>query len=279
MTAAGTDGRTEILIRWIFKIIADNIRYLPQTIAIARGDLKRQHNSSDLGFFWAVMKPLMYLLMFYFAISLGFKNAKNIDGSYCPYFIWLAAGIVQWQFISGLLVGGANSFYRRRTLIKHTKFPLLTAPMISICSKIKVYFITILILMALALAMGVKPSIYWLQIPIYVAFTLMFLYVWVLMTSLMNVMSSDIVEFIKTIRSAFFWLSGILFNVKGRGSRVFTYNPICYLAQGFRNVFAYHVWVWDERRLLFNFAVVMVILTTITFLLYKRLEKRLPEML
>ena len=267
------------MIRWIFRIIRDNILYLPQTICISKGDLKRQYHASDLGFFWAVMKPLMYLLMFYFAISLGFKNAKNIDGSFCPYFIWLAAGIVQWQFISGLLVAGANCFYRRRTIIKNMKYPLLTIPMIAIFSKIRVYFITIVIVIGIALVMGVKPSIYWLEIPIYIAFTIMFLYVWVLMTALMNVMSNDILEFIKTIRSAFFWLSGILFNVKGRGSRVFTYNPICYLAQGFRNVFAYHVWVWEERRLLFNFAVVMFILTTITFLLYKRLEKRLPEML
>lgn len=267
------------MIRWIIRIIIDNIRNLPQTVCIARGDLKRAHNSSDLGFFWAVMKPMMYLLMFYFAISLGFKNAKNIDGTYCPYFVWLAAGIVQWQFISGLLVGGSTCFIRRKTIIKNMRFPLLTVPTIAIFSKIRVYFITIGILIVIALVMGTKPSIHWLQIPIYVVLTFIFLYIWVLMTALMNLVSADIVEFIKTIRSAFFWLSGILFNVKGRGSRVFTYNPICYLAQGFRNAIAYHEWIWDEKRLFFNFAVVMLILTVITCLLYKRLEKRLPELL
>ena len=219
------------------------------------------------------------MVMFYFAISFGFKSAKNIDNTVCPYFIWLASGIVQWQFVSDLLVGGASCFQRRRTIIRGMKYPLSTIPAISVLSKFYIYLIMIGVLITLSLLMGVKPSVYWLQIPIYVALTVMFLYIWVLMTALMNTLSADIVEFIKTIKTAFFWLSGILFNIRGRRSLFFALNPISYLAEGFRNCFAYHIWIWDEKKLLLCFALVNLFMLLISFLLYRRLEKKMPELI
>lgn len=266
------------MIKWIISIIKDNIEYFPKTLCLARIELKRGHMTSDLGIFWAVAKPFMYMLMFYCAISFGFRSAKDIDGTVCPYFIWLAAGIVQWQFISDLLLGGSNCFHRRKSIIRGMKYPVSTMPMISVIAKFYIYLIMIAVLAVAAMLLGVRPSIYWLQLPIYIALTVLFLYIWVLMTALMNIISADIIEFIKSIRTAFFWLSGILFNIKGRHSPFFTYNPISYLAEGFRNCFAYHIWIWEEKRLFLHFAIVMFVLTLITYFLYRRIAKRLPEL-
>lgn len=246
---------------------------------LARIDIKKAHMTSDLGFFWAIMKPLMYLLLFYGAISVGFKGGHDVKGTVCPYFIWLAAGIVEWQFISSLLVGGASCFNRKKSIVKNVKFPLSTIPMEMVMSKFLVYLIMIGILMLICVLMGVKPSIYWLQLPIYVVLSVIFLYLWVLMTSMMSIISFDILEFLRTINTAFFWLSGILFNVKGRTHPFFTYNPISYLAEGFRNTFAYHIWIWEEKRLFLHFVIVLFVMTLISSLLFRRMEKRLPEIL
>lgn len=265
------------MIKWFFTIISDNIKCLRPTLTMAAKDIKRAHMKSDLGWFWAIAKPLFYILMFYFAISTGFKNSRDIDGVVCPYFIWLASGIVPWQYISDLLVGGASCFNKYKSIIKSTKYPVSAIPTIPVISKLFIHCIMVVVLMIIAILMGVRPSIYWLQLPIYMALTFCFLYVWVLMTGLMNVMSADILEFIRTIRTAFFWLSGILFNSRGKKSPFFTFNPIRFIAEGYRNVFAYHVWIWEQKRLLFNFCLVMLIMTFVTFLLYKRMAKRMPE--
>ena len=265
------------MISWLITIIRDNIKCLRSTLCLARKDIKRAHMKSDLGWFWAIAKPLFYIMMFYFAISTGFRNARDIEGSVCPYFIWLASGIVPWQYISDLLVGGANCFNRYKSIIKGTKYPVSAIPTIPVISKLLIHCIMVVILMLIAVLMGVKPSIYWLQLPIYMLLTIIFVYMWVMMTGLMNVMSADILEFIKTIRTAFFWLSGILFNSRGKKSLFFTLNPIRFIAEGYRNVFAYHVWIWEQKRLLFNYCVVMLIMTFVTFLLYKRMAKRMPE--
>lgn len=267
------------MFKWIFKVIKENIENLPQTYRLAKIELRKTYMSSDLGIFWAIMKPVMYLLMFYVAISVGFRAGKDIEGTVCPYFIWLAAGIVQWQFIQDLLVGGASCYNKRRNIVRNSKITLSTIPMISILSKFFIYVFMIFILMITAVLLGVRPSVYWLQLPIYMVLTVIFLYVWVTMTAMMNIISADILEFIKTIRTALFWLSGILFNIKGKNSPFFTYNPISYLAEGFRNAFAYHIWIWEEKRLFLHFAIVMLVMTFITSLLFRRMEKRLPEIL
>ena len=241
-------------------------------------ELKRAYNSSDLGLFWAVAKPMMYMLMFYFAISTGFKSGKEIDGTVCPYFIWLASGIVPWQFISDLLVGGANSFNKHKDIVSKTRYPLSAIPTITVASRLYLHGIMTAVLIAVALVMGVKPCIYWLQLPIYILINIVFMYIWVLMTSLLNVLSTDLVEFIKTIRTAFFWLSGILFNIRGKHSIIFALNPISFIVEGYRNVFAYNIWIWEQKRLLMYFVIVTFVMTLFTFVLYRRLEKKLPEM-
>ena len=266
------------MISWLIQIIKENTESLALTGSIAMMDLKKQHNASDLGIFWAAAKPVLYLFMFYFAISFGFRSAREIDGSLCPYFIWLAAGIVQWQFISDLLVWGAGCFQRHRNIVRNMEYPLTTLPMTAVLSRFYIYLIMIAALIITALFMGVKPSIYWLQLPVYVLLSVMFGYVWVMLTSLLNILTADSLEFIRVFRTAFFWLSGIIYNVHGSSSLLFALNPISYLAEGFRNCFAYHIWIWEQGRLFLYFVLVMFVLTALAYLLYRKIGKRIPEL-
>lgn len=266
------------MFSFIIQAIRENTAHFALTAGIARMDLRRQHNASDLGVFWAVAKPVVYLLMFYFAIMIGFKNAASIEGSHCPYFIWLAAGIVQWQFISDLLVWGAGCYQRHTGIVRNMDFPLTTVPMTAVLSRFFVYLVMTAALIATALFMGVRPVIYWLQIPVYMLLTAVFCYIWVTLTALMNIISPDIIEFIRIIRTALFWFSGIIYNVHGRDSLLFALNPICYLAEGFRNCFAYHIWIWEEGRLFLYFVIVMAVLTALTGLLWRRVGRRIPEL-
>ena len=267
------------MFSFIIQTISENMKSLPLTAGIARMDLRRQHNASDLGIFWAVAKPVFYLLMFYFAIMIGFRNTTNIEGSNCPYFIWLAAGIVQWQFISDLLVWGAGCYQRHANILRNSRFPLTTIPMTAVLSRFYVYLVMIAALFVVALCMGVKPSIYWLQLPIYMLLTVMFCYIWVMLTALMNIISPDIIEFIRVIRTALFWFSGIIYNVHSSKSLFFALNPICYLAEGFRNCFSYHIWIWEQGRLFLYFVIVMAVLTLLAELLWRRVGRRIPELI
>ena len=266
------------MFNWLVKVISENTANISLTAGIARMDLKWQHNASDLGTFWAIAKPVFYLFMFYFAITVGFRGTAQVTDIHCPYFIWLAAGIVQWQFISDLLVWGSGCYRRHANIVRYTGFPLTTVPMIAVLTRFYVYLAMIAAFILTALCMGVAPSIYWLQLPIYIILTVMFCYIWVTLTALLNMISSDIIEFFRVIRTAFFWLSGIIYNVHNSDNLFFAFNPICFLAEGFRNCFAYHIWIWEQGRLFLYFVISMTVLTTLCGLIWKRVGRRIPEL-
>ena len=65
------------MIKDLIKIIADNINNFSRVMSMSRINLKKQNKGADLGWIWSLAKPVIYIVMFYFAISLGFRQAKD----------------------------------------------------------------------------------------------------------------------------------------------------------------------------------------------------------
>lgn len=267
------------VIRFIRRIFSENIEYMPVTKVIASMSLKKRHMTSDLGGVWEVLRPLMYILMFYVALSMGFKSAANIDGMVSTYFIWLASGIVAWFYLQDFIVGGATCFMTNKALLCKSQYPVTAVPLIMVIANLKIHVIMVGILMAMAVISGTMPSIYWLQIPVYMGFMIVFAYVWSYLTGLMNTVSPDILDFIKTVKPAFFWLSGILFNTRGRDSIVFLINPICYLVEGYRNAICFNEWFWDNRKATWYFIGVMLFMIILTYLLDRKSGRKIAELI
>lgn len=267
------------MVRWLVNVIALNIKYLRRTNILGKMMLNKTHKASDLGWFWALAKPIMYMVMFYFAISLGFKSSKDIDGIVTPYFIWMSTGIIAWFYINDLLTGGASCFNRFKSLLTKSNYPSQAIPMIPVISFLYVHVIMIGILLMIAIVFGVKPDIHWIQIPLYTFLAIVFTYLWSYLTGLLNVLSADIFSFIKVTKPAFFWLSGVLFNSRDRVNRIFLWNPITFLVEGYRNSVCYNMWIWEEPVRVQHFAIVMLIMLVFTFFLSKKIEHRLGEIL
>lgn len=263
-------------------VISDFMR-LPESISriylLAWMGLKKKNKGSDLGWIWSVIKPLMYIAMFYAAINMGFKSAKEIDGLVCPYSIWLATGIIAWQYLQELLLGGASCFKRNKLLIHSTNLPLTIYPMIPVLTGLYIHLIMVVILIFTAVISGVRPSIYWIQLPLFLFLAVLFSYIWSFFTGLLNTVSTDIINVIKSIKPAVFWLSGILFNSRTRSSIIFTYNPITYIVEGYRSSICFRTWFWENASATRGFCLVMALLVIFTYVLYARIRHRIAELL
>ena len=260
-------------------IIVANTENFRKILLLARADQRRKNRTSDLGMFWAIAKPLMYMLMFYFAISFGFRSSKNIDGLHVPYYVWLTTGIAAWFYIQALLTGGAGYFNRNKKLLNGSHFPITAVPMIAVLSELYVHLITMAFVIILAFFLGARPNVYWLQLPLIIFINIVFLYFWSLMTALLNILSADIMSFIRSIKPAFFWLSGILFNSRATPRKIFRLNPITFIVEGYRDSLCFDMWIWEDHAALKGFLFVMVLLLLFTGLLYHRLKDRVPELI
>lgn len=96
-------------------------------------------------------------------------------------------------------------------------------------------------------------------------------------------MSKDFGNLVKSMVTAVFWLSGILWNpdtiqiewVK----KILMLNPVTFLTNGFRNCFINHTWFWEQPKRLLYFAIVTVIMLVLAIWTYKKLRKEIPDVL
>jgi ABC-type polysaccharide/polyol phosphate export permease len=217
------------------------------------------------------------MLMFYVGITLGFRASKDIDGTVCPYIIWLLSGMVAWFYISDLLGSGPTCYRIYKPLLIKAGYPVSVIPMVAVINNLFIHVILVFVTMIAAILLGVRPSIYWLQLPVLTCMIILFTYLWTFMFGMLTAVSADTINLIRSIKPAFFWLSGILFNSRTRHSIVFDLNPITYLVESYRSAIAYNMWFWELREKTEYFFMICLIMLIVSLILYKRLKDKLPE--
>ena len=268
-------------MKTFIELVKENIRCRRQMWELAKVHQKKQFRGSDMGLMWAFAKPSMYIIVFYVAITIGFKSSKDIPGLECPYFVWLAIGMISFFYMRDMILNGANCFKRYGAIVSNAKYPINTIPTTVMVSFFTIHLGMVAIGIVICFAFRVWPSIYWIQTLFYMALLLIMTYFWSLGTGIISVIYRDFYNLLQVINQVMFWLSGILFDVNGlssKGQMIFMFNPLTYIVEGYRNAFCRHIWFWEEPMKLVCYLVVLSIIIAISLQLYKKLAKRLPDL-
>ena len=266
----------------LFSIIKENIKNKNQMWFLAKMHQKRQYRGSDFGAIWAFVKPTMYIVVFYVAISIGFKHSKDIDGLVCPYFVWLTIGMIAFFYMRDMILNGASCFRRYPALINKAVYPVSTLPTTVAVSYMLIHFGMMCIGFAICFVFGTFPSIYWIQIPFYTALMFIMAVFWNICTGLISAIFKDFYNFLQVVNQAIFWLSAILFDVHrlSPGLQKFMYfNPISYVVEGYRNSVCRHIWFWEEPVKLACYLAVLAGFMILAIIMYKKLLKRVADVL
>ncbi len=116
-------------------------------------DLRARYRNAMMGFLWAVLHPvlMMLILTFVFKYLLGERlSAKGLPSeNMTPEF--LLCGIVAWQFLSAALTSATHSLIESGELIKKVHFPREIIPMAAVINylvNLAIGFATLLVLLA-----------------------------------------------------------------------------------------------------------------------------------
>lgn len=91
-------------------------------------DIKIKYKQTFLGFLWAVLQPLLMMIVFTFF----FGKALNIPSQNLPYPIFVFSGLLIWNMFSSGLVNASNSMVNNASIIKKIYFPRLIIPVSSV---------------------------------------------------------------------------------------------------------------------------------------------------
>ena len=263
------------------EIIKDHFEYSQQIFKLAKADLVKTYRGAALGWTWAIIKPTVTIFVYWFAFSIGLRSPSKVSGY--PYFLWLIAGIIPWFYISDMIASGTDTIRRYSYLVTKMRFPVSTIPTFVSLSKFIVQLILIIIMIGIFALMGYPPDIYFLQLPFYIILMFIFGTIWSLFASLLAAISKDFGNLVKSMITAVFWLSGIMWDPSTVTipwvKKFLMINPVTYLVNGFRNCFINKIWFFEQPKRLLYFIIITVILLIIAIWTYKKLRKEIPDVL
>lgn len=212
---------------------------------------------------------------------MGLRKGGNVDGY--PFFLWLIAGMIPWFYMRDMITGGANSIRRYKYLVTKIKFPISTIPTFISMANLVVHFGLMLVLFGIYIAFGYMPTVYWLQLPLYMLMMFLFFTVWGLFAGVLSSISKDFLNLVKSLVQALFWLSGILYDANsinvGWIRSILLFNPVTLIVNGYRNSLIKQVWFFEDLTELRNFAIVFLIMLVLALWAYKKLKKDIPDVL
>jgi lipopolysaccharide transport system permease protein len=104
------------------------IRYRELFYFFTWRDIKVKYKQAALGFLWAVLQPLLMMMIFTLIFSKGLK----VSSEGIPYPVFALSGLIIWNIFSNGLLNSANSMVVNSNIIKKIYFPRLIIPMSSI---------------------------------------------------------------------------------------------------------------------------------------------------
>lgn len=263
------------------KILKEHFSNLSLIFKMAKIDIKRTYADAIFGIFWAFLQPAMICAVYYFAIVEGLKVEQNINGY--SYFYWLIAGLIPWFYMKDAMNFNVGCFRRYKDLVIKIKFPISIIPTSINLSKLLLNLFLFGIMIVIFILGGHNPDIYWLEIPFYMFLAFAFFSIFGLFSGLLGAVSGDFANFMRTITTALFWISGIIYNISNLNNEVLksilSFNPIAILIDGFRKALIYKEWFWQDCESLLKLAIIYIILAILTLFFYKKLYKKIPDYL
>ena len=263
------------------QILAEHREYRVQVFQLAAADIIKTYRGSALGWTWAVIKPSVTIFVYWFAFTVGLRAAEPFNGY--PFFLWLISGIVPWFYISEMLTQGSSTLKRYDYLVTKIKFPVSTISTFVSLSKLYVHLALVAVVTIIFLISGYPLDIYFLQLPIYAGLMFIFFTAWSLFAAPLSAVSKDFSNVISSLVTAIFWMSGILWDANSVHipwiRNLLMFNPVTFVANGYRNVFIYKRWFFEDGFGLAAFGVVLVLMVVTSVYTYHRLRRDIADVL
>ena len=74
---------------------------------LAKNDFRKKFAGSYLGIVWALVQPVVTVLVYWFVFQVGLRQTSQVGG--VPFILWMLAGLVPWFYFSDALQGGTKS--------------------------------------------------------------------------------------------------------------------------------------------------------------------------
>ena len=237
-------------------------------------DVKVRYKQAVLGVAWAVIQPLMTMVVF----SVIFGQVAKLPSEGIPYPIFSFVALLPWQLFSGTLTRASTSLVGNANLLSKVYFPRLVIPLSAIATGMVDFGISFVFLLGLMVYYSIVPTLTILWLPflvLFVLFTALAIGLWL---SALNVQYRDVQHMIPFLVQTWMFVSPVAYSTglipKGPWRIVYGLNPLAGVIQGFR----WALLGGNPPDELMVASVIMVVVLLVTGLFYfSRMERTFAD--
>lgn len=213
---------------------ADLWRYRELFYILSWRDIKVRYKQTTLGVLWAIIRPLLTMIIFTFVFG---KIAKMDTNPAVPYSIIVFAGLLPWSFFSNALSESSNSLIGNERLITKVYFPRLIIPASSVITSFIDFLISFTILLVLMVIYRYTPPATIFLLPVFWVLAFMASFGPGLYLTALNVKYRDFRYIIPFIVQFGLFISPVGFSssvVPEKWKWLYSLNPVVGVIDGFR---------------------------------------------
>ena len=269
--------------------IAKNLYDYRELMAtLAWKNIALRYKQAYLGIAWAILKPVMLMLIFTLV-----RSFVGIDSGDIPYPVLVFAALIPWTFFQESASEGVTSVVGNTPLIKKIYFPREIFPITAVITKLVELGINFVILAAIMAWYGMAPTVYILWMPLIIAYTVLAALTVAFIGAAVNVYYRDIGQALPVLLSLLMYASPVIYPLQlvkdkllvqqaaGEWSNalytMYTLNPLAGIIDAFQSVVPRGA--PPDLNAMIPGAVAIAILLPLSYLYFKRAESHFADVI
>jgi lipopolysaccharide transport system permease protein len=243
-------------------------------------DFRSRYLNSVLGSIWAVIKPLVMIVIYTLIFSQVMRARLPGTADTLGYSLYLTAGILPWGFFAEVITRCQGIFLEQGNLIKKTAFPRTSLPLIAFLSALINFAIIFGIFLVFLAAVGRWPGLSLLGfLPLLVLQLGLAMGLGTFLGTI-NVFFRDVGHSLEVILQFWFWLTPIVYPAAAVPERLrflLTINPLYAVFKGYQDIVLTHA--WPDWSSLWPLAILTLVCLVLGYTGFRRLSGEMVDQL
>jgi len=198
--------------------------------ALALKDLQVRYKRSALGFLWALLNPLMMMVI----LTMVFSKLLPAQDHYS---IFLMSGLLPWTFFSQALSYSADSIVTNGDLLKKVYVTKSVFPVAATLSNVINFALSMIPLVLLLAVLRFPFHRTWPYVLVPFASLLLIALGFGFFVAMANVFFRDVAHILQIVLQAWYFVTPVMYPIDiipAQYRRLFQLNPVLYPVNGFR---------------------------------------------
>ncbi|MBT2291542.1 ABC transporter permease [Paenibacillus albidus] len=246
---------------------------------MSKSDFKSRFSGSYFGIVWAVIQPLMTILIFWFVFQVGFR-AQPISN--VPFILWLCAAMIPWNFFADAIINSTGAFTSYSFVVKKMVFKIGLLPLVKVTASFFLNIAFNILLIIIYTAYGHFPGVQLISILYFNICLFALITVLAYLISTLNVFFRDTSQIVGILLQFGIWLTPIMWEesiIPEKFRWFIKLNPIYYVINGYREALINGTWFFAHPRQTLYFWLVILVIGTVGILFYKRMKSHFADVI